>query len=600
MRKSLAVLALLLAGTVSAGQLRPPPPAAAQSAEDAKLRKLFADSDEASLRRNPINGIFRGDLRYADRLGNYYTDAYTAAERAAVVSDLAAIRRIDRARLNRVNQIAYDVFLADQTRALKSFAPGVQRVVKYLPMDHFSGFQSFYPDFASGQGAAPFKTVLGYENNLKRNAEYAATYDRVIGLFREGMKRRIVQPKLVVRNMIGQFEKLEAQGVEGSVFYAPVKTFPDGISAADQARLRAAYARQVRDVIVPAHRKMRDFLANEYLPAARDSVGLSALPGGAALYAFAIESNTTLPLSAEYVHQLGLSEVSRIRAEMEAQKAKVGFTGTLAEFFTHLRTDKRFQPTSAAQIREGYEAIGKRVDARVREQFSLIPKSPLEIRPVPDYRAETDAAGSYVQGTPDGTRPGVFFYNTHDLPNRYLWGMETLYLHEAVPGHHFQISLAQENEALPAFMRFGGNTAYVEGWALYAETLWPELGVETDPYQRMGGLNDEMLRAMRLVVDSGLHAKGWSRDQAIKYMLDNSPMPQSDAVAEVERYIAIPGQALAYKIGQLTILKGKAKAKAALGDKFDPRGFHAAVLDTGSLPMPVLEKKIDDWIASRK
>jgi uncharacterized protein (DUF885 family) len=388
--------------------------------------------------------------------------------------------------------------------------------------------------------------------------------------------------------------------VEGSVFYAPVKTFPDGISAADQARLRAAYARQVRDVIVPAHRKMRDFLANEYLPAARDSVGLSALPGGAALYAFAIESNTTLPLSAEYVHQLGLSEVSRIRAEMEAQKAKVGFTGTLAEFFTHLRTDKRFQPTSAAQIREGYEAIGKRVDARVREQFSLIPKSPLEIRPVPDYRAETDAAGSYVQGTPDGMRPGVFFYNTHDLPNRYLWGMETLYLHEAVPGHHFQISLAQENEALPAFMRFGGNTAYVEGWALYAETLWPELGVETDPYQRMGGLNDEMLRAMRLVVDSGLHAKGWSRDQAIKYMLDNSPMPQSDAVAEVERYIAIPGQALAYKIGQLTILKGKAKAKAALGDKFDPRGFHAAVLDTGSLPMPVLEKKIDDWIASRK
>ena len=316
MRKSLAVLALLLAGTASAGQLRPPQPAAAQSAEDAKLRKLFADSDEASLRRNPINGIFRGDLRYADRLGNYYTDAYTAAERAAVVSDLAAIRRIDRARLNRVNQIAYDVFLADQTRALKSFAPGVQRVVKYLPMDHFSGFQSFYPDFASGQGAAPFKTVLGYENNLKRNAEYASTYDRVIGLFREGMKRRIVQPKLVVRNMIGQFEKLDAQGVEGSVFYAPVKTFPDGISAADQARLRAAYARQVRDVIVPAHRKMRDFLANEYLPAARDSVGLSALPGGAALYAHAIESNTTLQLSAEYVHQLGLSEVARIRAEM--------------------------------------------------------------------------------------------------------------------------------------------------------------------------------------------------------------------------------------------------------------------------------------------
>jgi uncharacterized protein (DUF885 family) len=422
----------------------------------------------------------------------------------------------------------------------------------------------------------------------------------VIALFREGMKRKIVQPKLVVRNMIGQFDKLIAQGVEGSVFYAPVKKFPDGVSEADRTRLRAAYAAQVKDVIIPAHKKMRDFLANEYLAAARDSVGTSALPGGAAVYSYAIESNTTLPLTADYVHNLGLSEVKRILAEMEAQKKAVGFTGTLPEFFTFLRTDTRFQPKSAEALREGYEAIGKRVDARVREQFSLIPKTPLEIRPVPDYRAEGDAAGSYVQGTPDGSRPGVFFYNTHDLPVRYTWGMETLYLHEAVPGHHFQISLAQENDKLPAFMRFGGNTAFVEGWALYAETLYKELDVAVEPYQRMGGLSDEMLRAMRLVVDTGLHAKGWSREQAIDYMLANSPMPKTDAIAEVERYIAIPGQALAYKIGQLTILKAKAKARAALGDKFDPRAFHAVVLDTGALPMPVLEKKIDDWIAASK
>lgn len=602
MRNALAALAILLTGTAGAASAQTPPTTArpGQSAEDVKLRKLFDDSDEASLKRNPLNAIFRGDLRYADRLGDYYTDAYTAAEKAAIERDLAAIRRIDRERLSPVNQIAYDVFLSDQTRALKGYAPAVMNVAKYLPIDHFSGFQAFYPDFASGQGAAPFKTVLDYDNNLKRNVQYAAMYDRAIGLFREGMKRRIVQPKLVVRNMIGQFDKLIAQGVEGSVFYGPVKTFPASVPAAEQARLRAAYATQIRDVIVPAHKRMRDFLANEYLPVARDTVGLSALPGGAALYTYAIESSTTLPLSADAVHKLGLSEVARITAEMEAQKAKVGFKGTLAEFFTYLRTDKQFQPASATAVREGYEAIGKRVDARVREQFSLIPKSPLEIRPVPDYKAETDAAGSYVQGTPDGTRPGVFFYNTHDLANRYIWGMETLYLHEAVPGHHFQISLAQENAALPAFMRFGGNTAYVEGWALYAETLWPELGMETDPYQRMGGLSDEMLRAMRLVVDSGLHAKGWTRDQAIKYMLDNSPMPKSDATAEVERYIAIPGQALAYKIGQLTILRGKAKAKTALGAKFDPRGFHAAVLDTGSLPMPVLEKKIDAWIAAQK
>jgi uncharacterized protein (DUF885 family) len=604
MRFASLIFVALLAGTAAtaAPAQQVPAPAAqpGESAEDAKLRKLFHDSDEAMLKRQPLQAIFRGDLRYADRLGTYYTDAFTAAEKAAAEADLAALKRIDRAKLNPVNKIAYDVFKADQERSLKGFRPAILGVTKYLPIDHFNGFQTFYPDFASGQGAAPFKTVLDYENNLKRNVEYAETYDRVIGLFREGMKRRIVQPRLVVRNMIGQFDKLIAQGVEGSVFYAPVKKFPEGVSEADQTRLRAAYAAQVKDVLIPAHRKMRDFLANEYLPAARDSVGTSALPGGAAVYSYAIESNTTLPLTADYVHDLGLSEVKRILAEMETQKAKAGFKGGLSEFFTFLRTDPQFQPKSADALREGYEAIGKRVDARVREQFSLIPKTPLEIRPVPDYRAEGDAAGSYVQGTPDGSRPGVFFYNTHDLPVRYTWGMETLYLHEAVPGHHFQISLAQENDKLPAFMRFGGNTAFVEGWALYAETLHDELGVAVEPYQRMGGLSDEMLRAMRLVVDSGLHAKGWSREQAIDYMLANSPMPKTDAVAEVERYIAIPGQALAYKVGQLTILKAKAEAQAALGSKFDPRGFHAVVLDTGALPMPVLEKKIDDWVAGQK
>jgi uncharacterized protein (DUF885 family) len=384
--------------------------------------------------------------------------------------------------------------------------------------------------------------------------------------------------------------------VEGSTFYAPVTMFPAAIPAADRTRLTAAYAAQVRDVLIPAHRKIRDFLANEYLPRARDTVGLSAMPGGDALYAYRIEQSTTLPMTAAAVHDLGLSEVARITREMNAQQAAVGYKGTLAQFFAHLRTDRRFQPKTAEEVRLGYEAIGKRVDARVREQFSLIPKTPLEIRPVPDFRAKSDAGGSYQGGTPDGSRAGVFYYNTYDLPIRYTWGMETLYLHEAVPGHHFQVSLAQENEALPAFIRFGGNTAYVEGWALYAESLWQPLGMETDPYQRMGGLNDEMLRAMRLVVDTGLHAKGWSRDRAIEYMLANSPMSKTDATAEVERYIAIPGQATAYKIGQLTISKLKAQAQAKQGAGFDPRAFHAQVLDTGALPMPVLEKKIGDWL----
>lgn len=598
------LFALLLASVAVPVLAQAAPPAAPMAVqdgpEDAKLKALFAASDEASLKRNPIQALFRGDLRYADRLGDFLTDARQAAEKKALEDDLAGLNRIDRARLTHVDQIAYDVFRNEKETGLKGFAPAIQRIDRLLPIDHFSGFQTFYPDLASGEGAAPFKTIADYDNNLKRNAQYAATLDRAIARFHQGLAADITQPRLVVENMIGQFDNLIAQGVEGSVFYQPVKTFPAAIPAAQQRRLTAAYAAQVRNVLIPAHTRIRDFLKTEYLPKARTTVGLSALPGGDALYAYAIEANTTLPLTADYVHDLGLSEVARILKEMAAQQRAVGFEGTLPEFFTYLRTDPRFQPATAAQVREGYEAIGKRVDARVREQFSLIPKSPLEIRPVPAFKEKGDAAGSYNPGTPDGSRPGVFFYNTYDLPNRYLWGMETLYLHEAIPGHHFQISLAQENAALPNFIRFGGNTAYVEGWALYAESLWQDLGVETDPYQRMGGLNDEMLRAMRLVVDSGLHAKGWTRDQAIKYMTDNSPMPFSDATAEVERYIAIPGQALAYKIGQLTFLRLKAKAKAELGAKYDPRALHAQFLDTGSLPMPVLEKKIEDWIAAER
>ncbi len=598
--------AMLLATTfigavpVSSQALPPPAPIAGDGPEDAKLKQLFYASDERDLKNDPLQAIFRGDMRYADRFGEYLTDARTAQDKRNVEQDLAAIAAIDRSKLTRVDQIAYDVFRNGREVALRGFAPNLVAIDRLLPLSHFGGFQTFYPDFASGKGGAPFKTVADYENNLRRNAGYAAVYDRAIARFREGMAKGVTQPKLVVRNMIGQFDNLIAEGVEKSTFYAPVTMFPASIPAADRTRLTAAYAKQVREVINPAHVRMRDFLANEYLAKARDTVGLSALPGGAALYAQRIEDSTTLPLEPEAVHQLGLSEVARITQAMEAQKAAVGFKGTLAAFFDYLRTDPRFQPKSAAAVREGYEAIGKRVNARIATQFSLVPKSPLEIRAVPDFRAKTDAAGSYQQGTPDGTRPGIFYYNTYDLPTRYLWGMETLYLHEAVPGHHYQISLAQENVALPAFIRFGGNTAYVEGWALYAETLWKELGVESDPYQRMGGLNDEMLRAMRLVVDTGIHAKGWSRDQAIAYMLANSPMGRTDATAEVERYISIPGQALAYKIGQLTILRMKAKAQAAQGAAFDPRAFHAQVLDTGALPMPVLEKKVDDWLGGAK
>jgi uncharacterized protein (DUF885 family) len=408
----------------------------------------------------------------------------------------------------------------------------------------------------------------------------------------------VTQPKLVVRNVIEQLDLQLKGGVDGSAYIGPLKNFPASFSDADKARLTTETTAAVRDAIFPAYLRLRDFLRDGYLPVAREGVGLVHMAGGPELYRYLIEANTTLPLTADDVHNLGLSEVARITREMETIKVKVGFKGTLGAFFDDQRTNPKFQFASKDDMGDTFLAIGKRVDLRVREQFSTIPKTPLEIRPVPEYREKTDAGGSYNQGTPDGTRPGIFYYNSYDLPSRQKTESETLYLHEAVPGHHFQISLAQENTVLPPFMRFGGNTAFAEGWALYAETLWPELGMETDPYQRFGGLNDEMLRAMRLVVDSGIHAKGWTRDQAIGYMLTHSGMSRTDAIAEVERYVAIPGQALAYKIGQLTILKLKAAAKAKLGARFNAQRFHAQVLMTGALPMTVLEAKVRAWVAA--
>jgi uncharacterized protein (DUF885 family) len=561
------------------------------------LQKLFTDSDEAALKRSPISALFRGDLRYADQLGDFYSDAATEANYQADKADLAALARIDRSKLNATDQIAYDTFRRNTQLDMMGLTPAMRRLRDVRPIDHFFGAQTWYPDISSGQGAAPFKTVLDYENNIKRHRQFAAQLDVAIARFREGMASGVTQPKLVVRNVIDQLDLQIKGGVEGSAYMGPLKAFPASFSDADKARLTAETTAAVRDAIFPAYVRLRDFLRDEYLPVAREGVGLVHMKGGAELYRYLIESNTTLPLTADYVHNLGLSEVARITRQMEAIKTRVGFKGTLAEFFEDQRTNPKFKFASKEEMRDTFLAIGKRVDLRIGEQFSTIPRGRLEIRPVPEYREKTDAGGSYNQGTPDGSRPGVFYYNSYDLPSRQKPESETLYLHEAVPGHHFQISLAQENTALPPFMRFGGNTAFQEGWALYAETLWPELGMETDPYQRFGGLNDEMLRAMRLVVDSGIHAKGWTRDQAIDYMLTHSGMGRTDAVAEVERYIAIPGQALAYKIGQLTILKLKAEAKAKLGAKFDPKKFHAQVLMTGALPMTVLEAKVRAWIA---
>ncbi|MGQ0590958.1 MAG: DUF885 domain-containing protein [Sphingosinicella sp.] len=594
---AIAAAAPALAQTLAPAQ---PAAATAQETPSQRLHRLFRESDEDSLRRNPIQAMFRGDFRYADRLGDYITDEYFAAERAAAERDLAALRAIDRAALNATDRLAYDVFEHQTRNNLIDLQPDMLALTAVRPINHFSGFHTFYPVFASGRSAAPFRNVEDYENNVRRHQQFVTGIDRAIGRFRQGLASGVVETQLTIRNVIQQLDTQLAVAPEESPYAGPLQNFPEAVPEAERARLRAELIAVIRDGIYPAYRRLREFLQTEYLPHAREGVGLVHMRGGDRLYQRRIQDNTTLPLTADEVHNIGLSEVARIRGEMDAIRSRVNFNGTLAQFFEHLRTDRQFEPESREWMRERYYAIGRQVDERIGQYFSTLPRARLEIREVEAFRERNEAGGSYQDGTPDGSRPGVFYYNAYDLPSRRTYGMETLYLHEGAPGHHFQISLANENEALPNFMRFGGNTAFVEGWALYAETLWDELGMETDPYQRFGGLNDEMLRAMRLVVDTGIHSKGWTRDQAIQYMLDNSGMSRTEVVSEVERYIAIPGQALAYKIGQLKILELRARAEAALGDRFDLREFHAQVLMTGALPLAVLERKIDDWIASRR
>ena len=581
----------------------PPPPAASASsaAQDdsaMRLRRLLDASDEAALDRNPIWGIFRGDLRRAEQFGDYLSDAYIAAERRAADEDLAVLDAIARDSLPTADRIAYDTFRWSLLEARERNRPPAATLWPRLVLDQFDGWHTFFAVLSSGEGAAPYRTVADYENGLARIDGFVDYLDRAVARMREGIALGIVQPKVVVDRLIEQFERFAVQGLADSPYYGPIRTLPGDMAAADRERLALAYRAAVEVKLQPAFRRVHRFLVDEYRPAARASVGLSALPGGADYYGFLVRSHTTTRLTAGEIHQLGLAEVERIGRSMHEVMRRVGFDGTRAEFFERLRTDPAFRPASAAALGDGYRAIGRRVEAAMPRLFDVSPKTPLEIRPTPDLQAPTDAAARYDNGSPDTGRPGVFYFNTHDLPSRSTWDMETLYLHEAVPGHHFQGMLAIENTALPKLLRFDGNTAYSEGWALYAESLGPELGLFDDPYQLFGHYDDEMLRAMRLVVDTGLHAFRWTREQAIDYMLANSAMRRTAATAEVERYIADPGQALAYKVGALTIRRLRQQAEQALGLRFDVRAFHAQVLMTGSIPMSVLEAKIDDWIAS--
>lgn len=570
--------------------------AQAQQSEHDKLFTLFEDADERELALNPLSRLFRGDAENADKLGDLLTDSSFLASRTDIKLNLSLLSQIDRAKLSETDALAYDVFKYTQERALLGVSDAIRALTEVRPVNHFFGLHTYYPTFASGTGVAPFKTVAHYEDNLSRHDDYIAFVNRAIGRFRQGMKSGVLETKLTIGITVTQLETQIGTPLADSQFMAPAKNFPMEFSEADQTRLTAAYEAKTHEIYA-ANTRLRDFLRDEYLPVARESVGLSQMKGGAELYALLVQDSTTLPLDPETIHQLGLSEVARIKADLEKLKKEVKFKGTLNQFFDYVRNDPQFKPASREALTQSYYDIGKQVDAQIGDYFSLLPKSPLEIRPYDPSTEQFEAGGSYQSGSSDGARPGVFYFNAYDLPSRLTTGNVTLYLHEGAPGHHFQISLAQENEALPAFMRYGGTTSFIEGWALYAETLGHEMGFYRDPWNRYGTLQDEQLRAMRLVVDTGIHAKGWSRDQAIDFMMQNSGMTRTEVVAEVERYIAIPSQALSYKIGALKIQELRQRAENQLGDRFDIKAFHEQILNTGGLPLAVLETKIDRWIA---
>ncbi len=604
MRSSLLASTAMLLLSACATTTPPPPPPAKAAAQAPKpgalLAQLFQESDEGDLKLNPLSALFRGDMRYADQFGDFLSDAYRDANRQKTSAELARLAALDRASLTADEQISYDVFKWQSDLNQRFQREKLDDYVRLMPVDHFNAVHVFFADLSSGQSVAPFKTLADYENNLKRIDGFVKYLTDAESRMREGLATGVTQPKLVMNNVLDQLSTQIKSGVEGSPYLMPTKKYPADISAADQARLTASYRLTIEQKILPALIRMRDFVQNDYLPKCRTSVGLSGNPGGDKLYTYLVEQQTTTKMSPEEIHQLGLAEVARIKGEMEKIRKQVGFKGNLKAFFGHLRDDPKFKFKTKAALLKGYDDIWVKLKPQIPKLFNLQPKTAFEIRPVPDFAEANQAGAYYNQGTPDGTRPGVFYVNTYDLPGRTAPGMETLFLHEAIPGHHFQISLAQENDKLPNFQRFGGNTAYVEGWALYAESLGPELGMYSDPYQMFGHLDDEMLRAMRLVVDTGLHAKGWTREQAIQFFLDNSSQSATDSKNEVERYIAMPAQALAYKIGQLTIRRLRAKAESELGAQFDIRAFHDQVLMSGALPLAVLEAKINAWIKAAK
>ncbi len=568
----------------------------ASTSTAAALDELYAAYWEANLELNPLQATFVGDPRYNDQLPDLFSAEYRQRSIEFEQRWLDRLQAIDPVSLDRQQRLSYEVFEYQREIALQ----GEQQDEWLLGLNHYRNIAQQLVQLGSGNGPQPFASVQDYDHWLARAGRAPVLMASAIANMRLGVEHGVVQPRVLMERLVAQLDGMITDDPTQSLFWAPIEKMPEGFDQADRERLSAAYLALIGDQLMPAYRTLRDFIRDEYLPACRDSHGYGDLPQGEQWYAHRVKLYTSTDLSAAEIHQIGLDEVARIHQEMREVMAQVGYEGELQAFFAHLRSSPEFKYDSVDALLAAYESVRETVEAKVPALFSLVPETGYEIRPVPAYREAVAASGNYQRPSEDRSRPGIFFVNTYDLPARTTFGRETLFLHEAIPGHHFQLALQQELSDLPKFRRFGRETAFSEGWGLYAESLGPELGVYADPYQYFGHLQAELFRAIRLVVDTGLHSKGWSREQVIDYMRQNSAVSDTQATAEAERYMANPGQALAYKIGELTIQRLRAEAEQSLGERFDIRAFHAEVLRDGSLPMAILERKIRRWISEQQ
>lgn len=579
-----------------------------QPSPNQAIDSLFMAFYEFKKGINPIEATKAGYKEYNDTIANYISDDYQEYLIKNYGSFLDEISQFDSIATTPEQWLSLKVMQWDcaikkegLANALVTMASPIYDLPSFelMPLFQIQSLHLYVAQMAGGTSVQPFKTVNDYENWLKRLADYEVFLDTCIFKMKEGLAKQVVMPKALAEKMLPQLQGFISTPVESHLFYTPIKNIPESFAFDDRKRLDREYRAMILDKLVPAYKRLNDFIETEYLPNCRTTSGLGSLPNGKATYDYLLRLHTTTNLTADEIHELGKREVERILGEMEKAKSEIGFDGDIRAFFDHVRSSEAQMPfTKPEEVIANFNAIGDRINLRLGQVFDLKPKVGFEVRRTESFR-EASASAEYVPGSKDAVRSGIFYVPIPDVLSYNKFSDEALFLHEAIPGHHYQLSLQQENDQLPEFLHPESMGVFVEGWALYAESLGKELGLYADPYQYFGMLSMEMHRAIRLVVDTGIHAKGWTREQAIQYSLDHEAESEDGIIAEIERYMATPGQAVSYKIGQLKIRELRNRAESSLGQAFDIKAFHNQILNSGSLPLVLLEKKIDSWIAAQ-